>query len=56
MYGTYRWRGIWESHIYFPDGEELWGYEFESVSKLFTEQIRPWAEAFIKEKEPDIKE
>jgi len=45
--GSYCWRGVWESRLYFTD-EEYWGEELKDMSDLFDKHIEPWSKSFIK--------
>lgn len=51
FHGTYVWRGVWESRLYFDD-DEYWGCDLKEMSDLFEGDIVPFCEQFIKENNP----
>lgn len=55
FYGSYRWRGVWESRIYFPDGEEYWGSELMEMARIFKEWVAPWCKEWLQKQQPEFK-
>lgn len=50
--GVIRWRGYWETRLYFPD-EEYWGEEIETLSRLFNDKVVTWCKEYIKKENPN---
>ena len=51
--GSYVWRGVWESRIYFPDDNEYWGERFTDMATLFKDFIEPFCKDVIISRDPD---
>lgn len=52
--GSYCWRGVWESRIYFPDGEEYWGSELMDMARIFKQWIVPYCREWLKKQQPEL--
>ena len=50
--GMFRWRGVWDNRVYFPDDEYL-SEDFIKLSELYIEHITPYCKEYIKNKEPE---
>lgn len=53
MEGLFRWRGVWDERIYFPNDEEYWGSDFIKLCELYKDHIIPYCRDYIKNKEPE---
>lgn len=54
FYGSMCWRGVWESRIYFPDGEEYWGEELKGIADLWEKCVEPWCKEYLKKAQPHL--
>jgi len=50
--GSYRWRGVWDSRVYFPDREEYNGSEFMDMARIFKQWISPYCREWLKKQQP----
>lgn len=54
FYGSLCWRGVWESRLYFPDGNEYSSEELREVVELWTSKLEPMCKVKIKASEPEL--
>ena len=52
--GNFRWRGVWDNRIYFPDGQEYRDDEFIELASFYRKILTPWAKDVCRKLQPEL--
>lgn len=54
MTGHFRWHGVWDNRIYFPDGNEYRDTEFIELADFYEEKLDEWGKDICRKLQPEL--